>query len=91
MAVTPSISENKYVVGGFHARRNPKQQYLKVVTFSDPSFSKKLIYVYDHEAKITHHRTDHTVHEKVYFIIRQKLGLIVLGITHISKLSTVCI
>ena len=35
---------------GFHARKNPKQKYLKVVTFSDPSFSKKCIYVYDHAA-----------------------------------------
>ena len=26
----------------------PKQQYLKVVTFSDPSFSKKHIYVNEH-------------------------------------------
>ena len=76
---------------GFHARENPKQQYLNVVTFSDPSFSKKHIYVYDHKAKITHHWTDHTVHEKVCFIIRQKLGLFVLGITHISNLSTICI
>ena len=31
---------------GFHARKNPKQHYLKVVT--DASFSKKCIYVYDH-------------------------------------------
>ena len=38
----------------FHARKNPKQQYLKVVTFSDPSFSKKHIYVYDYAAQITH-------------------------------------
>ena len=35
---------------GFHARKNLKQQYMKVVTFSDPSFSKKSIYVYDHGA-----------------------------------------
>ena len=35
---------------GFHARKNPKQQYLKVVTFSDPSFTKTRIYVYDHAA-----------------------------------------
>ena len=34
VAVTASISENKN--SGFHARKNPKQQYLKVVTFSDP-------------------------------------------------------
>ena len=33
---------------GFHARKNLKQQYLKIVTFSDPSFSKKSVYVYDH-------------------------------------------
>ena len=51
-AVTTSISENKN--SGFHARKNPKQQYLKVVTLSDPSFSKKRIYVYDHAAQITH-------------------------------------
>ena len=44
---TASLSENS---GGFHVRRNPKQQYLKAVTFSDPSFSKKRIYVYDNEA-----------------------------------------
>ena len=37
-------------ISWFHARKNPKQQYLKVVTFSDPSFSKKRIYVYDHVA-----------------------------------------
>ena len=35
---------------GFHVRKNPKQQYLKVVTFRGPSFSKKRIYVYDHAA-----------------------------------------
>ena len=34
--------------GLFHARKNPKQQYLKGVTFSDPSFSTKRIYVCDH-------------------------------------------
>ena len=34
VAATASISENKN--SGFHARKNPKQQYLKVVTFSDP-------------------------------------------------------
>ena len=43
---TASISENKY--SDSHARKNPKQQYLKVVTFSDASFNKKHIYVYDH-------------------------------------------
>ena len=35
---------------GFHARKNPKQQYLKAVTSIDPSFSKERIYVYDHAA-----------------------------------------
>ena len=40
---------------GFHARKNPKQQYLKVVTFSDASFNKQHIYVYDHVAQIIHH------------------------------------
>ena len=33
---------------GFHARKNAKQQYLKVVTFRDFQFSKKRIYVYNH-------------------------------------------
>ena len=36
---------------GFHARKNPKQQYLKVVTFSDASLSKERICVYDHAAQ----------------------------------------
>ena len=36
------------ISSGLHDRKSPKQQYLKVVTFSDPSFSKKRIYVYDH-------------------------------------------
>ena len=35
---------------GIHARKNPKQQYLKVVTFSDASFNKRHIYVCDHVA-----------------------------------------
>ena len=47
VTVTASISEKN---SGFRARKNPKQQYLKVVTFKDPSFSKKHIYVYDHAA-----------------------------------------
>ena len=34
----------------FHARKNPKQQYLKVVTFNNASFSQKRIHVYDHAA-----------------------------------------
>ena len=39
---------------GFHARKNPKQQYLKVVMVSGALFSKTFIYVYDHPAKIIH-------------------------------------
>ena len=39
VTVTASISENNN--SGFHARKNPNQQYLKVVMFSDHSFSKK--------------------------------------------------
>ena len=49
VAVTASIIKNKYP-GGFHTRKNPKKQYLKEDTFSDPSFSTKHIYVYDHAA-----------------------------------------
>ena len=40
----------KNLNSGFYARKNPKQQCLKVVTFSDASFSKKCIYVYNHAA-----------------------------------------
>ena len=49
VVVTASMSENKYA-SGFQARKNPMQQYMKVVTFSDSSFSKKCFYVYDHAA-----------------------------------------
>ena len=40
----------KWIASGFHPKKNPKQQNLKVVTSSDPSFSKKRIDVYDHAA-----------------------------------------
>ena len=42
-----SIFSSLKINSGFHARKNPKEQYLKVVMFSDASFSKKHIYVYD--------------------------------------------
>ena len=42
-----TITANLKINSGFHARKNPKQQYLKVVSFRDRSFSKKRIYVYD--------------------------------------------
>ena len=47
-----SIGSYSYlkVSSGFNARKNPKEQYLKVVTFSDASFNKKRIYFYDHAA-----------------------------------------
>ena len=48
--VCHSISIYLKINSGFHARKNPKQQYLNGVMFSDPSFSKKCIYVYDHAA-----------------------------------------
>ena len=47
VAVTASISGNKQWVSW---QKNPKRQYLKVVTFSDPSSSKTWIYVCDYEA-----------------------------------------
>ena len=37
---------------GFQSRKNPKQQYLKVVPFSDVSFIKRNIYIYNHAAQI---------------------------------------
>ena len=57
----------KEIPSGFHTRKNPKQQYLKVVMFSDASFSKKYIYVYDQAASIIQW-TDHPVHEKVLIL-----------------------
>ena len=41
VVITASISENS----GLHSRKNPKQQYLKVVMFCDPSFTKKHLYL----------------------------------------------
>ena len=48
--INKHVHINLKINSGFHARKNPKQQYLKVVTFNDGSFSKKHIYVYDHAA-----------------------------------------
>ena len=73
VAVTTSL---KIKIVGSMPVKSPKQQYLKVVTFNDPSFSKKRIYVYDHAVQITHW-ADHPVNEKV-LNIRHKLGLFVL-------------
>ena len=39
-----------YIWKWWDSCQNPEQQYLKTVSFSDPSFSKKCIYVYDHAA-----------------------------------------
>ena len=66
VAVTASISPCENKKNGFHAKEPQATNitYLKVVTFSDASFSKKRIYVYVHAAQITH-RKDHPVHEKV--------------------------
>ena len=55
---------------GFHARKNANQQYLKVVTFSDPSFSKKHICVYDHAAQHTEQLIP--VYEKVFILGKNK-------------------
>ena len=49
-----SIYSYLKINSGIHARKNPKQRYLKVVPFSDPSFSKKCIYICDYAAYITH-------------------------------------
>ena len=40
----------KEIVGSMLERIPLKQHYLKVVTFSNTSFTKKRIYVYDHAA-----------------------------------------
>ena len=47
VAVTASIYLK---INTFSARKNLKQQYLKVVKFSDPSLSKKYIYAYEYAA-----------------------------------------
>ena len=57
----------KKIPSGFHTRKNSRQQYLKVVTFSDPSFSKECIYVNNHAVYVIHW-TDHPVHEKVLIL-----------------------
>ena len=45
-----AVTESVYLKlnRGFHARKNLKEHYPKVVTFSDASFIKKGIYVYDY-------------------------------------------
>ena len=79
----------KQIPSGLHARKNPEQECVRVVTFSDPSFNKKCIYVYDHAAYRTHW-TDHPVHKKILILV-SKLGLFVLEVTQISNLPIVCL
>ena len=75
---------------GFHARKNLKQRYVKIVTFGDPSFSKKRIYI------LRSCTLDKTLNRPSSawesFDIRQKLGPFVLRVTHIiSNLLLVCV
>ena len=78
---------------GYHARKNPKQQYLKVVT------SRSVML---HSAKsalmftIMQAYLDNTMNRppsawESFNIISQKLGLFVLGVTHILNLPTACV
>ena len=74
---------------GFHARENPKQQYLKVAMLNDASFSKKRIYLCLKPCSL-----DNTLNRPSSawesFDIRQKLSKN-LGVTHILNLPSVCI
>ena len=79
---------------GFHARKNPKQQYLKV-TISESShvqwsFIQQKVHLCLRPCSLDNTLTDHPVHEKV-LTFRQKLDMFVLGVTHISNLPTVCV
>ena len=57
ICVYPNLESGYHSIGALYLkmlvsmiRKNPKQQYLKVATFSDASFSKMCIYVYDYAA-----------------------------------------
>ena len=52
---------------GFHARKNPKERYLKVVTFSDASF-RKCTFMFTSVQPRYIHWTDHQgrVHERKF-------------------------
>ena len=63
---------------------------MKVVIFSDASFSKKPIYVYDREVYLNNTLSKQSS-ARESFNIRQKLGLFVLGVTHMLNLLTVCV
>ena len=82
VAVTASVYLK--INSGFHARKNPKEQYLKVVMF---------IYVYDHIPGDIYIYTEQTISgASESFNIRQKLDdLFILGVTHISNLPTGCV
>ena len=80
-------TENKHWVK-CHARKNLKQQYMKVVSFSDPSLSKKCICLRPCSLCNTLN-TPSSGWES--FNIKQKLGLFVLRVTHISNLPIVCV
>ena len=62
---------------------------MKVVTFSDPLFSKKRIYVNGQAAQITH-GIDHPVHGE-NFNISQKRGFFLWVHSHIESFHIVCI
>ena len=73
---------------GFHAKKNLKQQYLKVVTFSDASFSKKRIFIANLYLRPCN--LDNTLKRPSIawerFNIREKLGLFVFrGHSHIES------
>ena len=78
---------------GFHARQNPKQQYLKVVTSRSVMLdSAKSAHMF--LTKQPRYYTEETIQcmRESFNIIRQKqLGLFVLGVTHLSNLPRVCV
>ena len=80
-------------MGSMLDRKNPKQQYLKVVTLRSVMFhSAKSALMFS--TKQPTYYTEETIQcmRESFNIIRQKqLGLFVLGVTHISNLPTVCV
>ena len=87
MAITAS-SYLKINNSGCHARKNPKQQYLKLMTSRSvrlPSAKSALMFT-----TMQPNAQNRPSSAWESFNVRQKLGLFVLGVTHILNLPTVC-
>ena len=61
----PSQHLHLKINSAFHARKNPEQQYLKEIMFSNASFSKKHIYVYNHAAYLSSSAWESFIRQKL--------------------------